>query len=99
MQAQNPVSPSLRQAARNWLTASSRPGDQICSCELGRLHPAVLLRRPNLPDPDDERILEVAAYCGAMIVTHNVRHFRAATLLGIEVKRPAELLALIGEIP
>ncbi len=35
----------------------------------------VLRRRPILPDPDDERILEVAIASGATIITHNTKHF------------------------
>ena len=64
---------------------------------ISRLHPAVLLRRPSLRDPNDESILEVAVYCGAVIVTHNVRHLSGAIWFGIGVKRPAELLLSMGE--
>ena len=38
------------------------------------LVPSVLRRRPALRDPDDERILESAVQCRAMIVTHNTKH-------------------------
>ena len=38
-----------------------------------------------LRDPDDERILEVAIKCRAMIVTHNTRDFAGADRLGIVV--------------
>src|SRR5216684_8091613 len=34
------------------------------------LAPSVLRLRPSLRDPDDERILEVAVQCQAMIITH-----------------------------
>jgi predicted nucleic acid-binding protein len=64
---------------------------------ISRLHSAILLRRPNLSDPNDESILEVAVQCGAAIVTHNVRHLNAAVRFGIDVMRPVELLRLIGE--
>ena len=64
---------------------------------ISRLHPAVLLKRPNLPDPNDESILEVAVHCGAAIVTHNVWHLRGAIEFSIDIKRPFELLASIGE--
>ncbi|MBV8732574.1 MAG: DUF5615 family PIN-like protein [Acidobacteriia bacterium] len=50
-----------------------------------------------LPDADDERILEVAAQCGAMIVTHNIKDFAAAEKLGVPVRTPAELLKMIRE--
>jgi predicted nucleic acid-binding protein len=42
------------------------------------LVPFVLRQRPALRDPDDERILEVAVQCRAMIVTHNRRDFVGA---------------------
>lgn len=55
----------------------------------------VLRRRPSLPDPDDERILEVAIQCGATIVTHNKRHFDGAEQFGVPVKTPAEILDIL----
>jgi|SRR5208283_473839 len=55
----------------------------------------VLRRRPSLPDPDDERILEVAIQCGATIVTHNKRDFEGADRLGVPVKTPAEILEIL----
>jgi putative PIN family toxin of toxin-antitoxin system len=64
---------------------------------ISRLHPAVLLKRPSLRDPNDECILEVAVHCGAVIVTHNVRHLGVAVAFGLNVMRPAELLVSIGE--
>jgi len=51
--------------------------------------------RPSLRDPDDERILEVAVQCGAVIVTHNTRDFDGAALFGIEVKTPSEVLRIL----
>ena len=45
-----------------------------------------------LRDPDDERILEVAIKCRAMIVTHNTRDFAGADRLGIVVLTPGEFL-------
>jgi putative PIN family toxin of toxin-antitoxin system len=48
--------------------------------------------RPALPDPDDDRILEVAVSCGAVIVTHNLRDFEAASWRRVEAVSPAELL-------
>jgi len=61
------------------------------------LVPFVLRRRPSLRDPDDDRILEVAAQCRAMIVTHNRRDFTGAQRLGIAVRMPAEFLAMLRE--
>ena len=49
-----------------------------------------------LPDPDDDRILEVAIRTGSPIVTFNVRDFRGAERFGIQTMSPGELLGLIG---
>jgi predicted nucleic acid-binding protein len=48
---------------------------------------------PELPDPDDEFVLELAfvARCD-FIVTHNVRDLRAAERFGIRVVTPGEFL-------
>jgi putative PIN family toxin of toxin-antitoxin system len=50
--------------------------------------------RPQLPDPDDEMVLELAANGhAAAIVTVNVRHFLpAAWTFGVEVLRPGAFL-------
>jgi putative PIN family toxin of toxin-antitoxin system len=50
--------------------------------------------RPQLPDPDDEMLLELAVNGHAdVIVTVNVRHFvPAAWTFGLEVLRPGEFL-------
>jgi predicted nucleic acid-binding protein len=53
--------------------------------------------RPMLPDPDDDRILEVAVRTGSPIVTFNVRDFRGSESLGIRTMSPTELLAIIGD--
>jgi predicted nucleic acid-binding protein len=53
--------------------------------------------RPVLPDPDDDRILEVAVRTGSPIVTLNIRDFRGSESLGIRTMRPEELLAIMGE--
>jgi putative PIN family toxin of toxin-antitoxin system len=53
--------------------------------------------RPQLPDPDDEMLLELAANGHAdVIVTMNVRHLLpAAWTFGLEVLRPGEFLRRI----
>ena len=50
--------------------------------------------RPQLPDPDDEMVLELAANSRAdTIVTVNTRDFLpAARTFGVEVLRPGEFL-------
>jgi len=52
--------------------------------------------RPVLPDPDDDRILEVAVRTGAPIVNFNARDFRAAEQFGIQTMTPGEMLASLG---
>jgi putative PIN family toxin of toxin-antitoxin system len=59
------------------------------------LEPSVPRLRPSLRDPDDERILELAAQCGAAIVTHNTRDFEGAARFGVEVKTPSEILDIL----
>jgi putative PIN family toxin of toxin-antitoxin system len=61
------------------------------------LVPFVLRQRPSLRDPDDERILEVAVQCRAMIITHNRRDFVGAERLGVAVRTPAEFLKMLRE--
>jgi putative PIN family toxin of toxin-antitoxin system len=50
--------------------------------------------RPQLPDPDDEMVLELAANGQAdAIVTVNIRHFLpAAWTFGVAILRPGEFL-------
>jgi hypothetical protein len=50
------------------------------------------------PDPDDDRILEVAVRTGSPIVTFNVRDFRGAERFGIRTMSPFELLGVIGAL-
>ena len=53
--------------------------------------------RPALRDPDDDRILELAARAGATIVTFNTRDFVGAQAFGVRAVRPLEFLSKIGE--
>ena len=65
-------------------------------CSRGAHQEVYYLWRPQLPDPKDDHVLELAVASGGVtIVTHNVRHFGAACAFGIEVVRPFEL---IGEL-
>ena len=54
--------------------------------------------RPTLRDPDDDRILELAARSGAAIVTLNTRDFVGAAAYGVQVVRPVEFLQQIGDL-
>ena len=62
---------------------------------LSRLTPSVPRLRPSLRDPDDERILELAAQCGAMVVAHNKRDFEGARQVGVSMKALAEVLEIL----
>jgi hypothetical protein len=66
-------------------------------CSRARLVQIYFRWRPMLPDPDDDRILEVAVRAGSPIVTFNVRDFRGSESFGIRTMSPSELLAVIGE--
>ena len=52
--------------------------------------------RTVLPDPDDDRILEVAVRTGAPILTFNVRDFRGAERFGIRTMTPGDFLVILG---
>jgi hypothetical protein len=65
---------------------------------VARLQPIYFLWRPYLPDPGEDRILELALAAGCRyIVTHNVRHFAGCEKLGIEAITPAKLVRLLNE--
>ena len=54
--------------------------------------------RPALRDPDDDRILELAARAGATVVTFNIRDFLGAAAHGVPVMQLKEFLMKIGEL-
>lgn len=66
-------------------------------CSRARLVQIYFRWRPMLPDPDDDRILEVAVRAGSPIVTFNVKDFRGSESLGIRTMSPGELLAIMGD--
>lgn len=65
-------------------------------CSRSRLVQIYFRWKPALPDPDDDRILEVAVRRQASIVTFNARDFTGAERFGIGVMTPKEMLALVG---
>jgi putative PIN family toxin of toxin-antitoxin system len=65
--------------------------------QASNLVPFVLRRRPSLRGPDDERILEVAVQCRAMIMTHNKKDFVGVEQHGVAVRTPAEFLKMLRE--
>lgn len=71
--------------------------DMICAisnkCEI------FFLWRPQLKDPKDDHILELAIESQSKyIITYNKRGFRGLDKFGIEVLTPKEFLEIIGEI-
>ena len=53
--------------------------------------------RPALRDPDDDRILELAARVNATIITFNSCDFMGSEAYGVKAQRPLDLLRLLGE--
>ena len=52
--------------------------------------------QPVLADADDEPLVQLAFESGTgRIVTHNVRHFRPAVALDVDVLKPREFLAML----
>jgi len=66
-------------------------------CSRARLVQIYFRSRPILPDPDDDRILEVAVHTGSPIATFNGRDFCGSESLGIQSMSPGELLAIMGD--
>ena len=54
--------------------------------------------RPMSPDPGDDHIVDCAMNTGAIVVTSNIRDFKAAEeLLGVAVMTPVEAIRLLAE--
>jgi putative PIN family toxin of toxin-antitoxin system len=62
-------------------------------CAMACQHEVFYLWRPQLHDPDDDFILELAVTAQASVVTWNLGDFKRADSFGITVMTPAELLA------
>jgi putative PIN family toxin of toxin-antitoxin system len=77
------------------LGLSDRSVDDVLNglCLRGECRKIHFLWRPQLSDPKDDHLLELAiAAGGADIVTHNVRDLTQAATLGIRILTPAQLL-------
>lgn len=62
-------------------------------CSRGECKKIHFLWRPQLPDPKDDHVLELAVAAGGSdIVTHNVTDFATASLFGVRIVTPAKLL-------
>lgn len=68
-------------------------------CSVARLQEIHFLWRPQLRNPKDDHVLELAVAAGCeLIVTHNVRDFAPSQTWGIEAVRPGEFLRRIGVV-
>lgn len=61
-------------------------------CSRGKAYRVHFLWRPQLRDPKDDHILELAFSAGAAIATFNVKDFDTARRFGIRVVQPSRLL-------
>lgn len=68
-------------------------------CAVGQRQEIFFLWRPQLRDPEDEMVLElaVAGRCDA-IITYNTRDFGNLDRFGLDVLTPREFLTEIGEL-
>ncbi len=68
-------------------------------CVIGKHRQVHFLWRPNLKDPGDDFILELAveSECN-YIVTHNIKDFIGSEEFQVEVVTPQKFLRIIGEI-
>ena len=68
-------------------------------CSVGDHREVHFLWRPNLKDPSDDFVLELAveAECN-YIVTHNIKDFKNTKKFNLKAITPQELLRKIGEI-
>ncbi|HEX8671388.1 MAG TPA: putative toxin-antitoxin system toxin component, PIN family [Longimicrobium sp.] len=71
--------------------------DSLCASAV--LHEIFYLWRPQLRDPQDDLVLELAVKAGCrFVVTHNQRDFVGCERFGIEALPPAEFLRRIGAL-
>lgn len=62
-------------------------------CQQGDFQKIFYLWRPHLKDPKDDMVLELALNAKAQaIVTHNIKDFRNANDLGVEILTPSQFL-------
>ena len=68
-------------------------------CAVAHRQPIFFLWRPQLRDPQDDMVLELAVAAGCrFLVTFNTRDFASADSFGIRVVTPQQFLHAIGEI-
>jgi putative PIN family toxin of toxin-antitoxin system len=67
-------------------------------CATAHRQEIFFLWRPQLSDPRDDMVLELAVAAGCDgIVTHNQRHFVGAEKFGVAIHSPREFLRLLEE--
>ena len=77
------------------LKLTNRAVDDVLDglCRRGECRKIHFLWRPQLSDPKDDHVLELAvAASGADIVTHNLKDFTNASSFGIKIITPGQLL-------
>lgn len=82
------------------LHATSEEADKFIDylCVASKHQAIYFAWRPQLADPDDEFLLELAVAAGAShIVTFNQSDFRGAERFGVNVVEPRDFLFTIGE--
>lgn len=68
-------------------------------CAIGKHRQVHFLWHPNLKDPGDDFILELAVESECdYIVTHNIKDFVGSEKFQVEVVTPQKFLRIIGEI-
>lgn len=90
----------LRELAQLGLTERDVSDVIDYPCLVSRHQQIFFLWRPQLPDPDDDALLELAAngQCD-WIVTHNVRDFVGSERFGVRAITPGRFLRMLGERP
>lgn len=69
-------------------------------CAVARPHPIYFLWRPQLRDPKDDMVLELAVNAACpYIVTFNVRDFKGCERFGVQTVTPADFLTRLGGSP
>jgi predicted nucleic acid-binding protein len=84
----------LKRSGKVWHLSVKKIDDFLdYLCSIGRKHMIHYLWRPQLRDPRDEMVLELAVQAAAdYIVTHNTRDFAEAARFGIPAITPQEFI-------
>jgi len=86
----------LLRRKQNFLLLTDQEIDDVLDglCSLAETRNVHFLWRPQLSDPKDDHVLELAVAAGmADIITHNGKDFSLASSFGIRVIRPSALLS------